>query len=94
MLKKIALSAILMALIGGLVLILKQSQTPASNKQKLSIVCTTSMITDAVRIIGGNHVNIKGLMGPGVDPHLYKAREGDMHALRSEERRVGKECRL
>ena len=70
-----------MALIGGLVLILKQSQTPASNKQKLSIVCTTSMITDAVRIIGGNHVNIKGLMGPGVDPHLYKAREGDMHAL-------------
>jgi manganese/zinc/iron transport system substrate-binding protein len=69
----------------GLIIIWGSSQknAPLASTTKLNIVCTTSMITDAVRIIGGDHVNVKGLMGPGVDPHLYKAREGDMHALAS-----------
>lgn len=39
------------------------------------------MITDAVNIIGGQHVCIHGLMGPGIDPHLYKARESDAHKI-------------
>lgn len=48
---------------------------------KLNIVTTTTMITDLVKNIGGEHVNIKGLMGSGVDPHLYKASEGDVSKL-------------
>lgn len=85
MLKKIILIATLAALFCTLGLIItwsssKKTAAPSGNT-KLNIVCTTSMITDAVRMIGGDHVNVKGLMGPGVDPHLYKAREGDMHAL-------------
>jgi manganese/zinc/iron transport system substrate-binding protein len=39
------------------------------------------MIADAARIIGGSHVAVTALMGPGVDPHLYKASEGDLAAL-------------
>ncbi|OUR98147.1 manganese transporter [Flavobacteriales bacterium 33_180_T64] len=48
---------------------------------KLNIVTTTSMITDLVENIGGDYVNIQGLMGSGVDPHLYKASEGDVTKL-------------
>lgn len=48
---------------------------------KLNIVTTTTMITDLVKNIGGNYVNVQGLMGSGVDPHLYKASEGDVTKL-------------
>jgi manganese/zinc/iron transport system substrate-binding protein len=39
------------------------------------------MITDLVINIGGDAINIQGLMGSGVDPHLYKASEGDVSKL-------------
>ena len=48
---------------------------------KLNIVTTTSMITDLVKNIGGDYINLQGLMGSGVDPHLYKASEGDVSKL-------------
>ncbi len=48
---------------------------------KLNIVSTTTMITDLVKNIGGDYVNAEGLMGSGVDPHLYKASEGDVTKL-------------
>lgn len=48
---------------------------------KLNIVTTTTMITDLVRNIGGDSVRVQGLMGSGVDPHLYKASEGDVSKL-------------
>ncbi|OEK09859.1 manganese transporter [Flavivirga aquatica] len=48
---------------------------------KLNIITTTSMITDLVKNIGGDHINLQGLMGSGVDPHLYKASEGDVSKL-------------
>ena len=47
----------------------------------INVVTTTSMITDLVKNIGGEHINIQGLMGSGVDPHLYKASEGDVSKL-------------
>ena len=48
---------------------------------KFHIVTTTSMITDLVQNIGGEKVAVQGLMGAGVDPHLYKASEGDVSKL-------------
>src|SRR5690554_14649 len=48
---------------------------------KLNIVTTTTMITDLVKNIGGEKINLQGLMGSGVDPHLYKASEGDVSKL-------------
>jgi manganese/zinc/iron transport system substrate-binding protein len=48
---------------------------------KLNVVTTTSMITDLVQHIGGDYINVQGLMGSGVDPHLYKASEGDVTKL-------------
>jgi manganese/zinc/iron transport system substrate-binding protein len=48
---------------------------------RLGIVATTGMIGDLARSIGGDSVRVEVLMGPGVDPHLYKASEGDLARL-------------
>lgn len=48
---------------------------------KLQVTTTTGMIADLAREIGGDHVEVVGLMGPGVDPHLYKATQGDIAKL-------------
>ncbi len=48
---------------------------------KIKVVTTTTMITDLVSIIGGDAIEVNGLMGAGVDPHLYKASEGDVTKL-------------
>lgn len=47
----------------------------------LRVTCTIGMIGDVVSEIGGEHVSVTGLMGPGVDPHLYKASQGDLARL-------------
>ncbi|HJN82041.1 MAG: zinc ABC transporter substrate-binding protein [Verrucomicrobiota bacterium] len=48
---------------------------------KLNVVTTTTMVTDMVKEIGGDRVKVFGLMGPGVDPHLYKPASGDVVKL-------------
>jgi manganese/zinc/iron transport system substrate-binding protein len=45
------------------------------------IICTTGMIADAVQNICGNWADVTSLMGAGVDPHLYKASQGDTEKL-------------
>jgi manganese/zinc/iron transport system substrate-binding protein len=49
---------------------------------RLRVTTTTNFITDTVRQVGGDRVRVTGLMGPGVDPHLYKASASDVRALR------------
>ena len=49
----------------------------------IEVVATTGMVADAVRRVGGDRVSVTALMGPGVDPHLYKASEGDLRRLES-----------
>ena len=60
---------------------LSNCKNKAKDNGKLNVVTTTSMITDLVKNIGGDSINIQGLMGSGVDPHLYKASEGDVSKL-------------
>lgn len=48
---------------------------------KLKVVCTIGMIGDIARRVGGDRAEVDALMGPGVDPHLYKASEGDVGKL-------------
>jgi manganese/zinc/iron transport system substrate-binding protein len=54
---------------------------PAASQGRLNVVTTVGMIRDVVQNVGGEHVHATGLMGPGVDPHLYKASEGDVRRL-------------
>ena len=53
----------------------------AADDGRVKAVATTGMITDVVQRVGGERVEVTGLMGPGVDPHLYKARAGDVRRL-------------
>ncbi len=48
---------------------------------RLRIVATTGMIGDAITNIVGDSAEVTALMGPGVDPHLYKATQGDLRKL-------------
>jgi manganese/zinc/iron transport system substrate-binding protein len=50
---------------------------------QLTVVATTGMIADAAQQIGGDRVWVRALMGPGVDPHGYKASPGDVRRLAS-----------
>jgi manganese/zinc/iron transport system substrate-binding protein len=52
-----------------------------SGAAALNVVTTTGMIADIAENVGGEHVQVTSLMGPGVDPHLYKASAGDVNRL-------------
>lgn len=52
-----------------------------SASEVLSIVATTGMIADTARRIGGGHVEVRALMGPGVDPHAYRQTRTDITAM-------------
>ena len=49
--------------------------------RRVNVVATTSMLADLAREVGGDRVEVEGLMGPGVDPHLYRPRESDVSRL-------------
>lgn len=58
---------------------LKTSNAPDSDR--IEIVTTISQISEPIEVIGGDRIEVKSLMGPGVDPHLYKATQGDINKL-------------
>lgn len=62
--------------------------TPAASQptadlsaRPIRAIATIGMIADVVGRVGGERVAVRGLMGAGVDPHLYKASEGDVLRL-------------
>jgi manganese/zinc/iron transport system substrate-binding protein len=57
-----------------------EEQLPLSERT-INVVTTTGMIADITKNVGGDRVQVTALMGPGVDPHLYKASEGDVLRL-------------
>lgn len=65
------------------VLLLSACSGGASDSEsgRLKVVTTIGQITNVVEIVGGEHVEVNGLMGAGVDPHLYVATESDVTLL-------------
>ena len=60
----------------------KESETSnAPHSDRIQIVTTISQIGEPIEVIGGDRVEVESLMGPGVDPHLYKATQGDINKL-------------
>ena len=47
----------------------------------IRVVATTGLVGDATEHVGGDRVEVSSLMGPGIDPHVYKASEGDVELL-------------
>ncbi|WP_373355190.1 metal ABC transporter solute-binding protein, Zn/Mn family [Pseudoroseicyclus sp. CXY001] len=54
---------------------------PARAQSPLSVVATTGMIGDAAAVLGGGAASVHALMGPGVDPHSYRATRTDIVAV-------------
>lgn len=54
-----------------------------AEQSPLNVVATTTQAADLVKIVGGDRVNVIGLMGGGVDPHLYQFTESDVAAMSS-----------
>src|SRR3712207_3778715 len=78
--------SVAVALVGCLLAILAAgcgggAGAAGTDEGKTKATTTTTMITDLVRQIGGDQVEVTGLMGPGVDPHLYQASQGDLASL-------------
>ena len=55
--------------------------TISTDNKKPKIVVTTTHIRDLVQKITGNRFRIHSLMGPGVDPHIYKPTSRDILAI-------------
>lgn len=49
--------------------------------QKINVVATTTHVRDLAEQVGGEHVEVNSLMGPGVDPHEYQPSASDVHKL-------------
>lgn len=77
---KISFSKLLIAV---LLLAVACTERKVKENGKIKIVTTTGMIKDAVENIVGDRAEVTALMGPGVDPHLYKATQGDLEKLTS-----------
>lgn len=57
------------------------TEVKENSSRKKRIVTTTNIIADGVRNIVGDSAEVIALMGAGVDPHLYKASQGDVQKL-------------
>ena len=78
------LSAVLVSL-GMIVSFAGCAQTvpTEADDDTLNVVATTTMLADLTDNIGGDHVSVSGLMGAGVDPHLYEASAGDVTLMQN-----------
>jgi len=77
----IAFMATILLLVGCGIENNTENQGDATTEGPPKVLTTTTMITDLVRIIGGEQVEVNGLMGPGIDPHSYRVTPSDVTAL-------------
>ncbi len=61
--------------------ILLVSPVRAESQKQYTVVTTIGMIEDVTRHIAGDRAEVIGLMGSGVDPHLYKPTRSDIRRL-------------
>lgn len=73
----LALRLMLLTLLG----VLSGPVLAEEDEAPLQLVATTAMVADALREVGGERVEVQGLMGPGVDPHLYRQTRRDVTAM-------------
>ncbi|MEY8353189.1 zinc ABC transporter substrate-binding protein [Lachnospiraceae bacterium 54-53] len=83
---------VLLGIVTGLSLLAAGCSAPAANADTanadsdsqegaLNVVATTTMLADLSEAVGGERVIVNGLMGPGIDPHLYQASAGDVSLM-------------
>jgi len=73
--------SVMLALLGAVALSSAFLSLARAQDAPLKVVATTGMIADAARQVGGHHVEVRALMGPGVDPHAYRQTRSDIVAM-------------
>jgi manganese/zinc/iron transport system substrate-binding protein len=66
----------------GLSLLVGFASCSRQPNSKKNVMATIGMIGDLARRVGDDTIEVHDLMGPGVDPHLYEAKESDRSKLR------------
>ncbi|MBZ9749472.1 zinc ABC transporter substrate-binding protein [Deinococcus sp. HMF7604] len=61
--------------------LVRDLQPAALNGRPLKVTTTANIVGDLARVIGAERVQVTDLMGPGVDPHLFKASARDVRTL-------------
>ena len=75
---RISLKNLIAAILAVAVLVIGH---PASAQERIRVVATTGMIADAAIQVGGTLIEVRALMGPGVDPHAYRQTRTDITAM-------------
>jgi len=58
-----------------------KNQTGSGAQDKPKVVSTSTMITDWTEQVAGDEIQLKGLLKPGADPHVYEPVPADSQAL-------------
>ena len=59
----------------------KQTAATFKGEYPIKVGATVGMVADLARTVGGSHVAVTQILGPGVDPHLYKASRDDVSTI-------------
>jgi manganese/zinc/iron transport system substrate-binding protein len=54
---------------------------PGATRFPIQVTASVGMVADIARNVGAEYVAVHQLLGPGVDPHLYKATRDDVQRL-------------
>lgn len=57
--------------------------SPLSMAKTVNVVASFTVLADIVKQVGGEHVNVKSLVGPNGDPHTFEPTPQDSQALSS-----------
>lgn len=57
--------------------------SPLSMAKTVNVVASFTVLADIVKQVGGEHVNVKSLVGPNGDPHTFEPTPQDSQALAS-----------
>jgi manganese/zinc/iron transport system substrate-binding protein len=79
--RSLVFAAVLAAPVGSLGAARANRAAAQDDAGPIRVTATVGMIGDLVANIGGDRVEVVSLMGPGVDPHLYKPSAGDVGRL-------------
>lgn len=75
------LALVAMPILSGCGRISKGQILPDLGDRTIQVTATTGQVADLAREVGGGRVEVTALMGPGVDPHLFKASERNVEEL-------------
>lgn len=77
------LTMTMLVLMAGILGACGNNDSRSADSDVIQVVTTIAQIGEPISVIGGDRVKVTSLMGPGVDPHLYNASQGDISKLQN-----------